>query len=152
VPEGIKNCIDYSCFEITPCAERDSCVRDSFGPVCADSAEDCEKVRDGYNWTIASQNLMGGVVRSGEPGLPPGYDLQCHAEDGCTLMPGHCDSGLDTCWLVMPPYMKPELDRLAALYERLGCPPLSDCSCTPMPSEFVCAFEPDRQLGRCVGN
>jgi hypothetical protein len=60
---------------------------------------------------------------------------------------GHCARGLDTCWLISTG-PDPELDRLAGLYQALGCPALGACDCPPAP---VATCAPDSSRAGSYG-
>jgi len=133
-----------NCYDFTPCSGSDRCVMGKQGPVCAESSGDCEDVRTAYEGALAYSL----TVRSGAPALAAGpyRDIQC--PNACTVSPGHCAQGLDTCWILQKYFsdQNPELDRLANLYQSLGCPSLGPCSCPPV-SLTSCEFDTSMAQG-----
>jgi hypothetical protein len=138
------------CFDVVEvCPDKDSCIVSD----CARSVDDCDAIRTAYEATLVPS--MGGsvvaVVRSGAEGLAPGsYGPGCAGN--CAVVAGDCDAGLDTCWLVG--YRTSEMDRLASLYKRLGCPAISQCDCPPLKSKVACqgiqSSDPDLPYIACV--
>lgn len=112
------------------------------GPMCAESTNDCGAVQATYEAQLQVGHPP--TVRTGSEPLAAGLypDTQCPYM--CQVSPGHCAQGLDTCWFIYPP--SPELDRLATLYESLGCPPLGPCTCPPAP-DVTCEFDSSKASG-----
>jgi hypothetical protein len=138
-PEGIvRTDQSLNCYaELIPCSAMNRCVPAIGGPMCAESVDDCEAVRAAYEAHLHSAGPT--TLRTGSGPLPTGLYRNLQCPDGCRVSAGHCAQGLDTCWfLSYGP--DPELDRLAALYETLGCPTLGPCSCPPAP-EATCQFD-----------
>lgn len=131
--EGIvRTDLTRNCYEaVVPCSGPDRCVIGSDGPMCAESKSDCETVRAAYQARLERSGRATTTVRTGSALAAGLYrDIQC--PQYCIVSPGHCAQGLDTCWfLSYGP--DPELDRLAALYQELGCPSLGPCICSPAP-------------------
>lgn len=121
------------CVEVVEtCADRDACV----GSTCAKSASDCDAVRAAYDAELTATSApVVAVVRVGAGSLAPGeYGPGC--PDDCAVVPGDCNVGLSTCWLVG--WRTTEVQRLAALYARLGCPQASECSCPALTNTISC--------------
>lgn len=142
-PEGKVSCTDGkvtrcegSCVEVLEvCSNQDACALTT----CAESVKDCDAVRDAYNaqLQIVPGTSVAAVVREGDAGLPPGeYGSGC--PDDCSVVPGDCSVGLETCWLVGR--RTTEMDRLAALYERLGCSEAKECDCPPLDVTLTCRY------------
>lgn len=130
---------NHTCYQlVTACSQPGRCLNGPNGPACMESKADCDTVRAAYENQLAG---YAAIVRSGDGPLAPGSysDVQCAAS--CKVYSGHCAQGLDTCWL-LPKYLassNPELDRLADLYQTLGCPALGHCDCPPAPVA-VCKY------------
>lgn len=133
-----------TCYDFVPCSGPDRCVVGNNGPVCAESSGDCADVRSAYEDRLRYSLL----IRSGSPALASGpyNDIQC--PNACTVSAGHCAQGLDTCWILPLYFSGPdtELDRLANLYQSLGCPTLGACNCPPAPSTS-CQFDTSKAQG-----
>jgi hypothetical protein len=142
---AIRRCRS-SCIEIIEtCPAPDACA----GSICAESIADCDAVRMAYENQVASQAVVA-IVRTDSSGLPPGeYGPGC--PNDCAVVPGDCESGLDTCWLVG--WRTSEMDRLSRLYRRLGCAPLASCECPARETQLSCVgvVEADGGVhGACV--
>jgi hypothetical protein len=127
------------CFErVANCKNRAACEAGKATGRCADSLDDCEAIRAAYaEWSSGMT-----TVTSGSPSLAPGvYGFGCSLDDDCRLLPGHCDAGLDTCWLLGRP--RPILDELAALFQELGCAATTTCDCPPAGVSGVCTIGPE---------
>ena len=120
----VLRCRDSSCVEVVEvCPEADACVTTS----CAKSVNDCGAVRDAYEAELGRATAA--VVREGAAGLTAGeYGESCPGD--CAVVAGDCAVGLETCWLVG--WRSSEIERLAALYARLGCPGAKACNCPPL--------------------
>ena len=140
-PEGEVSCAygkvtrcRRTCVEVLEvCSKADACALTT----CAESVDDCDAVRDAYNaqLQIVPSASIAAVVREGDGGLPPGeYGYGC--PNDCSVVPGDCAVGLETCWLVG--WRTAEMDRLAALYERLGCSEKKECDCPPLDVTVTC--------------
>lgn len=126
------NCIET----METCSEPDACA----GSICAESVADCEAVRTAYENELLFGRSVVAVVRTGSSGWPPGeYGPGCPGD--CAIVPGDCESGLETCWLVG--WRTSEMDRLAKLYQRLGCAPSPVCDCPDRETELSCVGVPD---------
>jgi hypothetical protein len=126
-----------SCYEFVPCSAPNRCVFGENGPICAESTNECEAVRLTYESYLHTPSM--GIVRSGSEPLAAGVYESIQCPDRCQVSEGHCAQGLDTCWfLAYRP--TPELDRLASLYQELGCPSLGQCDCPPAP---IASCQPD---------
>jgi hypothetical protein len=68
------------------------------------------------------------------------YNPGCAPSD-CGVVAGHCDLGLGACWYLGRP--QPELDRLANLYQSLGCATSMPCACPPATVSATCETNPD---------
>jgi hypothetical protein len=136
------------CYDFTPCSGPDRCVMGSQGASCAESNADCGDVHVAYE-TGLGYSL---TVRSGAPALAIGPKRDIHCPEACTVLQGHCAQGLDTCWLLPKYFAGPEteLDRLADLYQSLGCPSLGRCECPPSPLTS-CQFDASLAKGMYRG-
>ena len=157
--EGVEWCVNGTvsrcaqggrCREVLEtCSDPEACA----GAICAKSADDCDAIAAAYENSITPSQTGSIVarVRPGDDGLAPGeYGPGCRAD--CDIVPGDCEAGLNTCWLVG--YRTPDMDRLAALYQRMGCPPLSECDCPPLDSTVTCELvqtsDPNLPFNACV--
>ena len=148
-PEGIVRTDErMDCYyDVIPCSAANRCVNALSAPICAESVDDCEAVRSAYEtrlrWTRAT------TLRTGSGPLAAGRYRSIQCPESCKVFAGHCAHGLDTCWFLS---YEPdaELDRLAALYETLGCSPLGPCSCPPAP-EATCEFDSSGAAGAYRG-
>ncbi len=136
-----------SCYEFVPCSGPDRCVVGKNGPVCAESTSDCEAVRADYEARLTSP--LAAVVRAGAGPLAPGPYRNVMCPETCRVSAGHCAQGLATCWLLSYE-TNPELDRIANLYQALGCPALGPCSCPPAPIAS-CQFDASGAAGGYSG-
>jgi hypothetical protein len=129
-----------TCYAVADtCPTADACIVTSAGAQCARSTADCPAIADAYAYAIANANVT--PVLAGTSGLQPGvYNPGCAAAD-CGIVPGHCDLGLGACWYLGRP--QPELDKLAALYESLGCATSTPCQCPPLHIDASCETNPD---------
>lgn len=127
---NVLHCPSSSCMEVVEvCPDTDACVASS----CARSMSDCGAVREAYEAELGRSAVA--VVREGSGGLAPGeYGDWCPA--GCAVVGGDCEAGLETCWLVGS--RTAELDRLATLYGRLGCPGTTVCNCPSVDVTVSC--------------
>lgn len=133
-----------TCYEIlATCADKDSCV----GSKCATSSADCDAVRAAYEREIDPKYFwpIVAVVRPGSPPLMPGQYGPGY-EVSCDIVPGDCAIGLDTCWFIGD--RSGEIERLAALYARLGCPVQTTCNCPAYPLSVTRKIEPGKEV--CV--
>jgi len=145
----VYHCAD-TCIEIVEvCPDTNACIASG----CARSSSDCDAIRAAYEQTIkpVANGSVVAVVREGTDSLAPGeYGPNCPGD--CNVVAGDCTAGLDTCWLVG--HRSAETDRLAALYERMGCPALSACNCPPLKSTLVCTTvqtsDPTLPFNACV--
>lgn len=130
-PEGImRSDFDRNCYQLIPCSAPNRCVEVAQGPTCAESAAAWGAVRSAYDVRLQwSRPLM---LRSGSGALAAGSYPHVQCPEACKVSQGHCAQGLDSCWFVSSG-PDAELDRLAALYASLGCPPITSCSCPPAP-------------------
>ena len=127
------------CFErVAKCETRAACYAGAATGRCAGSLDDCEAIRAAYaEWSSGVT-----TVTSGSPSLAPGvYGFGCSSDDDCRLLPGHCDAGLDTCWMLGRP--RPILDELAALFQELGCAASTTCECPPAGVSGACTIGPE---------
>jgi hypothetical protein len=135
------------CYDLIPCSAPDRCVDALAGPVCAESAIDCEAVRSAYEAHL--QRSSATTLRTGEDPLAAGSYRNIQCPESCKVSAGHCAQGLDTCWFISyGPDL--ELDRIAALYESLACPAMGLCRCPPAP-EANCQFESTGASGASRG-
>jgi hypothetical protein len=152
-PQGdVYRCVEgRQCHELVEtCPDPDACVAGH----CASSEEDCELVRTTYEAHLSPSRggSIVAVIRAGSTTLAPGvYGPGCASN--CQVVHGDCAAGLDTCWLVG--YRTAEMDRLASLYQRLGCPPLTDdCQCPPLTTRIACEplqeTDPNQPWNACV--
>lgn len=147
-PEGIIRAdLSRNCYDLVPCSTLNRCVAAIDGPTCAESAKDCEAVRSAYEVELQRGHPM--IARTGSEPFAAGFYPKIQCPESCKVSQGHCAQGLDTCWLVSygP---DPELDRLATLYEALGCPPLGVCNC-PRAPEASCQFDSSGAAGAYRG-
>jgi hypothetical protein len=149
VPEGImrtdqaRNCY----YDVMPCSAPGRCVVGSMGPVCAESAGDCETVRSAYEAELQRTQMI--TVRTGQAPLPSGPYRSTSCPEACQASAGHCAQGLDTCWfLSFGP--DDELGRLATLYQALRCPALGPCVCPPAPVA-TCEYDSSGAAGAFRG-
>jgi hypothetical protein len=147
--DAVYQCVESRCRELVEtCPDPDACVAGR----CASSVEDCELVRTTYEAHLSPSRggSIVAVIRAGSTTLAPGvYGPGCASN--CQVVHGDCSAGLDTCWLVG--HRTAEIDRLARLYQRLGCPPLTeDCQCPPVTTPIACEWgtDPNEPTNACV--
>ena len=130
-----------------PCSARGRCVEAADGPACAESAHACDAVRSAYNLWL--QKLHPLIARAGSDSPPASAFQNSQCPEACKVSAGHCAQGLDTCWFVAHG-SDPELDRLAALHESLGCPAMAPCVCPPVP-DISCQVDSSGAAGAYPG-
>src|SRR4051812_22609584 len=132
VPAGILRTNQAAnCYEdVVPCSAPGHCVLGSTGPICAESTADCAAVRAAYDARLQWTHVI--TLRTDSAPLPAGPYQNTLCPEACRVSAGHCAQGLDTCWFLSFGTDE-ELDRLANLYQALGCPALGPCACPPAP-------------------
>jgi hypothetical protein len=138
-------CVSFVCYGvIDTCPSADACIVTRSGAQCARSNADCGAIADAYAYAVSGANITPALT--GSSGLKPGvYNLGCSAAD-CNIVSGHCDLGLGACWYMGRP--QPELDKLAALYQSLGCATSTPCQCPPQQVTASCQSNPDGGVWR----
>jgi hypothetical protein len=141
--DGIVVNSTQNCYDVVPCSGPNRCVFGSAGPVCAESASDCNAVRTAYEAQLRWSMME--TVRSDAGPLDAGTYPNVQCPEACRVSAGNCAQGLDTCWfLSYGP--DAERDRLANLYQELGCPALGPCNCPPAPVAS-CQYDASRSQG-----
>lgn len=146
----MRSDLSRNCYELIPCSAPNLCVEAADGPTCAeptDSLAACDAVRSAYDLLL--QRIHPVIVRAGAGPLAAGAYQSSQCPEACKVSAGHCAQGLDTCWFVSSG-PDPELDRLAALHQSLGCPALSPCLCPPAP-EAICQVDGSGAAGAFRG-
>lgn len=126
---------DGTCYELTSCPSGGGCLQTgTAAAVCVSTVADCPLVKDAYEKTTATAALVeraDGTVLQKDAG-------SCFGAANCGVFEGHCTIGLGDCWYVGVDTQPSELDRLAALYENLGCSVAQSCACTSTPAAATC--------------
>ena len=147
-PQGIvRTNQSRNCYDVIPCSARGRCVEAADGPACAESVHACDAVRSAYNLWL--QKLDPLIARAGSDSPPASAYQNSQCPEACKVSAGHCAQGLDTCWFVAYG-SDPELDRLAALHESLGCPAMAPCVCPPVP-DISCQVDSSGAAGAYPG-
>ena len=135
--------LNRECYEPRQTCAPGTCVSVSI-PFCADTPDACPDIAQAYQSIVAGAGPDPTAEEPPAAGTVLGAPCSDRATiDDCGLTRGHCELGLGACWYLGLGRAQAELERLARLYEDLGCATPSPCECPEPKVDAECLMSAD---------